>query len=77
MLTEQEILKNYEINSILEFYNITYESYLNGNLSQAREQFRMLTVEQRQECFKYLVQIIPVNQLITFICAVIIKGVQE
>ena len=47
------LLKYYELNQVYEFYDMVYNSLINGNRTQAREQFLSMKKEDRKACYKY------------------------
>lgn len=49
----KKLLKDYEFNQDAEYFDMCYDSLINGNISQAREQFTRMTRKDRKRCYVY------------------------
>jgi hypothetical protein len=47
-------LKYYELNSMQDYYDMTIESYINGNRNQALEQFKKMNKKQKLEFIEFV-----------------------
>lgn len=47
-------LKQYECNAIEDYFNLIVESYINGQLTQAKEQISKLSKDQKKDFIDYL-----------------------
>jgi hypothetical protein len=50
----KKLLKSYNFTSDQDYYQMVYESKVNGNFSQAKEQFKAMPKENRKDCVKYI-----------------------
>ena len=48
----KKLLKTYSLNSDQQYFEIIVESYINGQLSQAREQFNAMNKEYKKQFVK-------------------------
>ena len=47
------LLKYYDFNQRYEYYDMIFNSLVNGNISQSKEQFLIMKREDRKDCYKY------------------------
>lgn len=50
----QNTLKLYDINTVEQYYDMVILSEINGQMKQARKQYKKLSNEQKAEFLKYL-----------------------
>ncbi len=57
------ILKQYQLNSDVQFFDVIIESRINGQNSQAKEQFNLLPEASKKSFLKYIIysQIPPIK----------------
>ena len=48
----KKLLKTYSLNSDQQYFEIIVESYINGQLSQAREQFNAMSKDYKKQFVK-------------------------
>jgi hypothetical protein len=48
LMTMKKLLKEYELNSDMQYYEMVVESVINGNRTQAKEQFNAMPREDRK-----------------------------
>ena len=48
----KKLLKTYSLNSDQQYFEIIVESYINGQLAQAREQFNAMSKEYKKQFVK-------------------------
>jgi hypothetical protein len=53
MKTMKRLLKDYEFTQRHEYFDMVYNSLINGNRTQARELFTDMRREDRKECYLY------------------------
>ena len=49
----KKLLKDYECSQSEEYYDICFNSYINGQRTQAKEQFLMMNRKERKDCYVY------------------------
>jgi len=49
----KKLLKLYDCRQVYEYFDICYNSYYNGQISQAKSQFNAMPKELRKQCYKY------------------------
>ena len=50
----KKLLKDYELTNITDYYEMIILSVINGNRTQAKEQFKEMKKEYRKDFLKYL-----------------------
>lgn len=53
----QTLVKEYNLNSDVQYYEMVYTSYINGQKKQAKDKFLAMKREDRKNCFRYLYEI--------------------
>jgi hypothetical protein len=53
MKTMKGLLKDYQFTQRYEYFDICYNSLINGNISQTRKLFTDMRREDRKECYLY------------------------
>lgn len=53
-MVSKKTLKEYDFNSIEDYFNMTIESKFNGQLSQAKEQFKKMDKGQKLEFIEFV-----------------------
>lgn len=66
MAVKANTLKAYNLESIEEYFSMCWESYINGQKVQAKEQFTKLSLSQQKECISYLQVSEASNETINF-----------
>jgi hypothetical protein len=54
MTQMEQLINDYDFNSITEFYDYCLDSYINGNKKQSRELFYMMPKGNQKDCIMYL-----------------------
>ncbi len=47
------LLKDYDLNQRYEYYDLVFNSLVNGNISQTKELFLDMYRKDRKDCYKY------------------------
>jgi hypothetical protein len=53
MKSLKTLLKEYEFSQRFEYYDMVYDSLINGNISQAKKLFCSMKREDRKDCYLY------------------------
>ena len=53
-MISQKLLKDYEIQEVYQYYDICIDSYINGQIAQAKTQIKKFSKEQKLDFIEYL-----------------------
>ena len=49
----KKLLKDYDLKQDIEYFDLCYFSLINGNITQTKEQFKMMKRIDRKRCYQY------------------------
>lgn len=49
----KKLLKEYDLSQEYEYYDLCYNSRINGNITQSKELFKAMTKKDRKKCYLY------------------------